>query len=138
VRLADGAVTSRTDPGNFRGTPLEATAHHISAQNILLPGWVFVTYGPWPGEQNERYYDEVIAVSLDGKQRVQRLAHLHSDFGNFTNNTCSSVDSDFNYRSESHGVPSPDGKSLAFASNWLVRARGGGCSIQDYIIDLSP
>ena len=137
VRLRDGAVTSLTDPGNYRGTPLEAYAHHISAQNQSLPGWVFVSYGPWPGEQAYRYYDEVIAVSMDGKQRVQRLAHLHSDFENDTNNNCANTDSDFNYRSESHGVPSTDGKRLAFASNWLINGNGtDGCSIQDYIIDL--
>jgi hypothetical protein len=137
VRLRDGAVTSLTDPGNYSGTPLEAYAHHISAQNQSLPGWVFVSYGPWPGEQAYRYYDEVIAVSMDGKQRVQRLAHLHSDFENDTNNNCANTDSDFNYRSESHGVPSPNGKRLAFASNWLINGKGtGSCSIQDYIIDL--
>jgi hypothetical protein len=137
VRLRDGAVTSLTDPGNWSGTPLEAYADHISAQNQSLPGWVFVTYGYWVGEKTYRYEDEVIAVSLDGKQRVQRLAHLHSDFDNQISTNCASTDSDFNYRSEPHGAPSPDGKRLAFASNWLINGNGtGGCSIQDYIIDL--
>jgi hypothetical protein len=139
VRLRDGGVTSLTDPGNYDGTPLEAYPHHISAQNQLLPGWVFVSYGAWPGEENKRYYDELIALSLDGKQRVQRLAHLHSDFQNTSENGCSADDSDFNYRSESHGVPSPDGKRLAFASNWRVQGnQTGGCSIEDYILDLRP
>jgi hypothetical protein len=137
VRLRDGAVTSLTDPGNYSGTPLEAYAEHVSAQNQLLPGWAFVSYENYPGDLGDRYWDEVIAVSMDGLGRVQRLAHMHSDSDNNTNNNCANTDSDFNYRSEPHGVPSPDGKRLAFASNWLINGNGtGGCSIQDYIIDL--
>ena len=143
VRLRDGAVTSLTDPGNYSGTALEAYADHISAQNSGLPGWVLVSYGPWTGEEGDRYYDEVIAVSLDGLQRVQRLAHMHSDFDGLTSAgaSCAANDSDgdFNYRSEPHSVPSPDAKRIAFASNWLVNGDGSGaCSIQDLIIDLRP
>jgi hypothetical protein len=138
VRLRDGAVTSLTDPGNWSGTPLEAYAIHVSARNQLMPGWVIVTYGAWPGEETSRYFDEVIAVSLDGKGRVQRLAHTHSDFSNFTNNICQS-DGNFNYRSESHAIASPDGKQVVFDSNWLIRGNGTGlCSIEDYVIDLRP
>ena len=140
VRLRDGSVKSLTDPGNFSGTALEAYAHHISAQNSRLPGWVFVTYGAWPDQERNRFYDELIAVSLDGRQRVQRLAHLHSDHNGFTSAgaACRSVDEDFSYRSESHGVPSRRGKRIAFASNWLIRGTKStiNCSIQDYIIDL--
>ena len=139
VRLRDGAVTSLTDPGNWTGTPLEAYAVHQSARNLNMPGWAFVTYGAWPGEQTSRYYDEIIAVSMDGRGRVQRLAHTHSDFANFTSNNCQNIISDFNYRSEPHGVPSPDGKRLAFDSNWLINGNGtGGCSIEDFVIDLRP
>jgi hypothetical protein len=139
VRLRDGSVTSLTDPGNYTGTALEAYAHHISAQNSHLQGWVFVTYGASPSQEHNRFYDEVIALSLDGLQRVQRLAHLHSDFTGYTaaGAACEKVDDNFNYRSESHGVPSPGGKKLAFASNWLIRGTKASaqCSIQDYIIN---
>lgn len=93
-RLRDGKVTVLTSGGY---------ASHTSARNVKRPGWVYVTYqhrGPtWPP-----YWDEVVAVKLDGSMTVERIAHMH------TKGT--------DYLSEAHAVPSPDGKRVLWASNW--------------------
>jgi hypothetical protein len=133
VRLSDGAVTSLTDPGNGTSIPYEAYASHISCRDIYRPGWCYVSYYPGAGE---RYGDEVIAVKMDGSGTVERFAHHHSDFGNFTGTAgpYEAADPDFDYRSEPHAVPSPDGRRVLFASNWLDHGTGGG-PIEDYVID---
>lgn len=93
-RLRDGRVTVLTSGGY---------ASHTSARNVQRPGWVYVAYQhrnpAWPP-----YWDEVVAVKLDGSQAVMRIAHLQS--------RC--VD----YHSEAHAVPSPDGRRVLWASNW--------------------
>lgn len=93
-RLSDGKVTVLTAGGY---------ASHTSTRNIKRPGWAYVTYqhrGPtWPP-----YWDEVDAVKLDGSLTVERIAHLH------TKRT--------DYLTESHAVPSPDGKRVLWASDW--------------------
>ncbi|MEQ1860294.1 MAG: hypothetical protein ABMA13_10185 [Chthoniobacteraceae bacterium] len=93
-RLRDGAVTVLTS-GGYAG--------HASTRNVDRPGWAYVTYqhrGPsWPP-----YWDEVIAVKLDGSQIVTRIAHLHTKVTD--------------YLTEAHAVPSPDGKRVLWASNW--------------------
>ncbi len=93
-RLRDGKVTVLTH-GGYAG--------HTSARNTKRPGWVYVTYqhrGPtWPP-----YWDEVVAVKLDGSMTVERIAHLH------TKRT--------DYLTEAHAVPSPDGDRVLWASAW--------------------
>lgn len=93
-RLSDGQVTVLT-PGGY--------ASHTSTRNVDRPGWAYVTYqhrGPtWPP-----FWDEVVAVKLDGSQTVERIAHLH------TKRT--------DYLTEAHAVPSPDGKRVLWATNW--------------------
>lgn len=93
-RLRDGEVTVLT-PGGY--------AVHTSTRNAGRPGWAYVTYqhrGPtWPP-----YWDEVIAVKLDGSMTVERIAHLHSKRTD--------------YLTEAHAVPSPDGRRVLWASNW--------------------
>jgi len=93
-RLRDGEVTVLT-PGGYAG--------HSSARNVRRPGWAYVTYqhrGPtWPP-----YWDEVVAVKLDGSMTVERIAHLHTK----------RVD----YLTEAHAVPSPDGNRVLWASAW--------------------
>lgn len=95
-RLRDGAVTVLTAGGY---------ASHTSARNVNRPGWVYVTYqhrGPtWPP-----YWDEVVAVPLDGSKKVERIAHLHAKRTD--------------YRAEAHCVPSPDGKRILWASTWYA------------------
>ena len=93
-RLRDGKVTVLT-PGGY--------ASHTSTRNFKRPGWAYVTYqhrGPtWPP-----YWDEVVAVKLDGSMTVERIAHLH------TKRT--------DYLTEAHAVPSPDGSRVLWASAW--------------------
>ena len=77
-------------------------ASHTSGRALNRQGWIFVTY------QNRDtnyppYLNELVAVKLDGT-RIERISHLHSI--------------KFNYVSESHGVPSPDGLRIMWASNW--------------------
>ncbi len=96
VRLADGAVSSLTDPTN------EAYVQGVSARNDQRPGWVYVSYYQQPGK---RFSDEVVAVKMDGSGEVERLAHKHSNYA-----SC--------YRCTPHPVPSRDGRRVLFASNW--------------------
>lgn len=93
-RLRDGAITVLTDGGY---------ASHVSARNVDRPGWVFVTY-QHPGPTWPPYWDEVIAVKIDGSMTVQRIAKMHT----YT------VD----YLTEAHAVPSPDGRRVLWASSW--------------------
>jgi hypothetical protein len=92
-RLSDGRVTVLT-PGGY--------ASHTSTRNTRRPGWAYVSYQV-RGERMP-YRDEIVAVKLDGSLTVERLAHLH------TNKT--------DYVTESHGVPSPDGRKALWATNW--------------------
>lgn len=93
-RLRDGKVTVLT-PGEY--------ASHTSTRNVKRPGWAYVTYQQrsptWAP-----YWDEVVAVKLDGSMTVERIAHLHTNR--------------IDYLTEAHGVPSPDGKRVLWASAW--------------------
>ncbi len=99
-------------------------ASHTSGRAIHRPGWVFVTY------QNRNtsyppYLNELVAVKLDGS-KTERICHLHSN--------------KFNYVSESHGVPSPDGLRVLWASDWDTAAYPIQAYVADYrdtIIDLA-
>lgn len=116
VRLRDDAITTLTDPEN------EASVHHISARNILRPGWVFATYYE---DDGMRFSNEVIAIKLDGSFGVERFVQTHS--------------SEEPYRNEAHGVPSPTGDRLMFASEWDVWC--GllcGANPQGYVVDARP
>jgi hypothetical protein len=134
VRLSDNAVTSLTDPGNGTTVADETYASHVSTRDTSRPGWAYVTY--WNEPPGKRFNDEVVAVKMDGSGAVERYAHYHSDFENFTGTTgpYESQDSDYDYRSEAHAVPSPDGTRIIFASNWVYQGNGGA-AIQDYVID---
>ncbi len=98
-RLSDGTVTSLLPYGN---------ASHVSARNIRLPGWVFVTFSGSYKETSELdypapYYQEVLALRIDGSGGI-RLAHTYG--------------ADGPYLAESHASPSPDGSRIIWASNW--------------------
>ena len=93
-RLKDGKVTVLTSGGY---------ASHTSARNLKRPGWVYVTY-QHRGPTWAPYFDEVVAVKLDGKKTVERIAHLHTKVTD--------------YLTQAHAVPSPDGKRVLWASNW--------------------
>lgn len=99
VRLSDGKVTSLTDGKN------EAGFSHASARNTARPGWVYVSYAAGVAQTGRRFAGEIVAVKLDGSGTVERFGHHHS--------------TGKPYRAEAHGVPSPDGQRVLFASDWL-------------------
>jgi len=136
VDLATNAVTSLTDPGNGSTVPYEAYAFHVSARNVNRPGWVYVSYYIGNDSGGDRFNEEIMAVKMDGSGSVERFAQSHSDWENATGTTgqYSSKDSDYDYRSQPHEVPSPDGKRVIFASNWVYHGNGGQ-GIEDYVID---
>jgi hypothetical protein len=107
-RLRDGVVTVLT-PGGY--------ASHTSTRNYTRPGWAYVTH------TNDSYKyppfgNEVFAVRLDGSMALERIAQLH--------------DLDVDYLSEAHAVPSPDGRRVLFASDWMHTT---GRPVQAYIAD---
>ncbi len=117
VRLRDGTITPLTDPTN------EAYPHHISTRNLFRPGWVYAGYYR---EAGARFNDEIIAVKLDGSKTTQRFAHKHSEW----------ISPDC-YRCQNHAVPSPDGRRIAWASNWADDCTTCGSlgEIKDYVLD---
>ena len=108
LRLRDGHITRLT----FKGY-----AGHTSTRNIQRRGWAYVTYQTrsrnWPP-----FFDEVVAVKMDGSGQVERLAHMHA------------LRTD--YPTEAQACPSPDGKRVVFASTW---ESDSGRPIGCYVID---
>jgi hypothetical protein len=103
-RLDNGAQTTQLSQGGS-GAPFQPG--HISCQNYKRPGWVYVTLNTnnTVGALNPaQTMKEVFALKLDGSETVQRFAWTYNNH--------------FNYSSESHGVPNPDGTKVMFASNW--------------------
>ncbi|BCH03891.1 hypothetical protein EFV37_14060 [Mesorhizobium loti] len=101
-RLADGKVTSLMKYGE---------AMHASLRSLDRPGWVFLSYGGTPAEVSQHpdwapYAQQVIAVRTDGSGEVRRIVE--------TQNT------HFDYWSETHASPSPDGSQVIWSSNWGV------------------
>lgn len=112
-RLSDGAVTSLVPYGD---------ASHVSARNIHLAGWVFVSFqGSYEHTSAMKYpapfYREVIALRIDGSGEIVRIAQTRS------------VTQE--YLSETHASPSPDGSKVIWASNW---GHAGG-PIADYVTE---
>ena len=93
-------------------------ADHTSGRNLNRPGWVFVTYQNREGSSHYPYYNELVAVKLDGT-RTERITHLYAY--------------DFDYVAESHGVPSPDGLKVMWASDW----ENNDFPVQAYVADYS-
>lgn len=77
----------------------EGYIQHTSCRNTLLPGYAFCTYS---GYAVRVYQDELCKIPLDGSGKVERWCKLHAV--------------DWN----AECVPSPDGKSVMFTSNWDV------------------
>lgn len=97
----------------------EGFAQHVSGQAYGRPGWVYVTYLGGPSEAGKRYAGEVVAIQLS-TGKVQRLGTHRS-----TSVNC--------YRCEPHAVPSRDGRSVVFASNWGADPE----EVAAYVIDAS-
>jgi hypothetical protein len=99
-RLDNGAVTELAPYGQ---------GQHASIRNINRSGWVFVTYSGsysdvanYPG--GEPFYQEVVALRIDGSGELRRVIQ--------TRNV------KYDYWSESHASPSPDGSQIIWSSNW--------------------
>jgi hypothetical protein len=99
-RLRDGAVTDLAPYGE---------GQHASMRNINRPGWVFVTYTGTHGLVAEQsgwapFYQEVVALRIDGSGEIRRIVQTR--------------DAKFDYWSEAHASPSPDGSKVIWSSNW--------------------
>lgn len=108
-RLRDGKMTVLTDGGYVS---------HVSARNGDRPGWVYVTY-QHPGPTWPPYWNEVVAVKLDGSRSVERIAKMHAPRTD--------------YLTEAHAVPSPDGKRVLWASSWEAKS---GRPVGAYVAEL--
>ncbi|WP_374940425.1 hypothetical protein [Mesorhizobium sp. INR15] len=101
-RLSDGKVTSLMKYGE---------AQHASLRSLGMPGWVFLSYGGSPDQVSKHpdwapYAREVIALRIDGSGDVRRVVQ--------TRNV------PFDYWSETHASPSPDGSQVVWSSNWGI------------------
>lgn len=102
-RLQDGQVTVLAPYGE---------AQHTSMRAIHRPGWVFISYaGTTPprasGQKVAPFAQEVIALKIDGSGEFRRIAHTWN--------------SPYDYWSETHASPSPDGSQVIWSSNWGQR-----------------
>jgi hypothetical protein len=114
-RLEDGVVTDLAPYGE---------AQHASIRNIRRPGWVFLSYaGSQPAVAAHPdwapFYQEVVALRIDGSGAVRRIVQ--------TRNV------KYDYWSETHASPSPDGAQVIWSSNW---GEPGG-AVADYAARLS-
>lgn len=100
-RLDNGARVTQLLQGGPNGTDLQA--HHVSCRNYKRPGWAYISTQDQKANL-ARNSKEVLAVKLDGSLTVERFGWTHNQY--------------FNYDSETHLVPSPDGTKIMFASNW--------------------
>jgi hypothetical protein len=107
-RLADGAATLLLGGG----TAFEYG--HTSGRNFNRPGWVYLSVYDNTVTAGRPGRDQVVAVKTDGSGTVEVFAFTHH-----TDNTT--------YADQPHGVPSPDGKRVLFASEW------GGAGVFAYV-----
>lgn len=109
--LVDGLVTSIADFGDCQ---------HASTRSINRAGWVFLTYiGSYQQAVSNPnmlpFYQEVVALRIDGSGEVRRIVQTRN--------------AKYDYWSESHASPSPDGSFVIWSSNW---GRPGG-PVADYV-----
>jgi hypothetical protein len=102
-RLQDGLVTALAPYGD---------AQHASMRAIRRPGWVFLSYAGNPLALTGRsgvapFAQEVVALKIDGSGAFRRIAHT--------------VNTPYDYWSETHASPSPDGSQIIWSSNWGKR-----------------
>ena len=109
-RLDNGQVTALTPPTTWDW--------HSSTRAYRRPGWGLAVTNDAAGSIFDR---EIYWVKLDGSGTVQRLATHRS---NLLSSSANPV-----------AVPSPDGKRVAFASNWGSSTVG---PVQDSVIDTRP
>ena len=106
-RLDNGQVTPLTPPTTWDW--------HASTRAYRRPGWGLGVTNDAAGSVLDR---EIYWVKLDGSGTIQRLGHHRTTMTD--------------YNSSPFAVPSPDGKRVAFGSNW---GASGGRPVQLYVID---
>ena len=110
-RLKDGVVTSLAGYGE---------GQHVSLRATTGPKLAFVSYGGDPVEVASHpdwapFAREVIALPLDGRGPARLIAQTQNVH--------------FDYWSETHASPSPDGSQVIWSSNW---GRPGG-PVYDFV-----
>jgi len=90
-------------------------AAHTSGRSMHEAGWVYITYHN-RSTSYPPYINEVVKAKLDGTE-IRRVASLHAI--------------KFNYYSEPHAVPSPNGDRVMWASDWETNSY----PIQSYVAD---
>ncbi len=106
-RLKDGMVTVLTKGGY---------ATHTSTRCYGRPGWAISSYSHRGPANWEPYYNEIVAVKLDGT-RAERICHIRGLYQTYDN--------------EAQPCPSPSGSRIIFASDW----DSGSEPIQAYVAD---
>lgn len=99
-RLDNGARVTQLLAGGLN-SPWQAA--HVSCRNYKRPGWAYIATQSQQANLSTNS-KEVLAVKLDGSLTVERFGWTHNHH--------------FNYESEAHPVPNPDGTKIMFASNW--------------------
>lgn len=124
IDLETGAIKAISMGTNRLGAK-EAGDQHCSCRGPR--GWVGVTYAG-PHETTGRFVMELVLYKLDGSGECVRFGVTRTNEKLGANP----------YRNEAHGVWSPDGKSVAFASNWqhATIAPGSVDDVKDYVLTL--
>jgi hypothetical protein len=109
-KLSDGSSVSDR-------TPIGVTSYnwHVSNRMNARPGWGL---GSTNDNTGEPFDGEIYMLALDGSQRIERLAHHRANL--------------IDYDSSPFPTPSPDGKRVVFASNWMSSGR----PVQTYVVDV--
>jgi hypothetical protein len=113
-------IKRRLDDGTVTDLAPYSSAQHASIRNISRPGWVFLTFTGTYAEiaAHPRWaplYQEVIALRIDGSGAVRRIVQTRN--------------ASFDYWSEAHASPSPDGSRVIWSSNW---GNAGG-AVADFV-----
>ena len=117
-------IKRRLDNGKVTDLAPYGEVQHASMRNINRPDWVFLTYA---GEYSEvathpnwaPFYQEVVALRIDGSGEIRRIVQTRNER--------------YDYWSETHASPSPDGSQIIWSSNW---GEAGG-PVADYVARLS-
>ena len=107
IDLATGTKTPHSVPTTWDW--------HASTRNTARPGW---GYGVTNNVTSFALSGEIYTIKLDGSQAVER-------YGRFRSTTT-------DYEEYPFASPSPDGKRVAFRSNW---GAADGHPIQTYVLD---
>lgn len=106
VKLSDGVKTGLWPDGNGN-----LYGGHISCRNVNRPGWAYVSfYNPPTGTYAAKL--ENVSIQLNTSNIIQRWGRNNSEL----------AWDGSHYYQQPHGVCSPDGKEILFASAWGIPA----------------